>query len=113
MKAWLPRSSVVLLFTWATFCVKPKPTSWVLATEPPKLATPVTLMAGPVPDALFAARLCARVAYWTRNSLSMFEPIVEINCAPAECWRSAKSLARCTDDSPPPTLAVMKLSKNM
>ena len=79
MKAWLPRSKVVLLFTCITFCVKPKPTSAVLATEPPKLATPVTLMAGPVPDSVLATRLCARVAYWTRSSLSMPEPMVEIS----------------------------------
>ncbi len=43
----------------------------------------------------------------------MLAPIVEISCAPVECWRSAKSLARCTDSRPPPTFAVMKLSKNM
>ncbi len=36
------------------------------------------LIAGPVPDCAFGTRLCARVAYCTRSSLSIVGPIVEI-----------------------------------
>ena len=70
LNAWLPRSSVVLLLTCMTFCVKPKPASAHRAIGPPKLATPVMLIAGPVPDSAFGTRLCARVAYCTRSSFS-------------------------------------------
>ncbi len=104
---------MVLLFTCVTSCVKPNPASLTLAIGPPILATPEMLTAGPVPDSAFGTRLWERVAYCTRSSFSTVPPIVEMSCAPVECWRSAKSVARCAEVSPPPTFAVMKLSKNM
>ena len=83
------------------------------AIGPPNWATLVTLMAGPVPASPAGTRPCARVAYWTRSSFSRLVRIVETNCSAVECCRSAKSVARCTEPMPPPTLAVMKLSKKM
>ena len=104
---------MVLLFTCSTSCVKPKPASDTLPTGPPMLATPVMFTAGPVPASSFGVRAWARVAYCTRNSLRKLLPSVETSCAAVECWRSVKSVARCTEVSPPPMFAVMKLSKNM
>ena len=38
-----------LSITWKIFCVKANPESWLPWIGPPKLATPVITMAGPVP----------------------------------------------------------------
>jgi hypothetical protein len=59
----------------------------------------------------------ARVAYWTRSSLSAVVRSAEISWTPVECCRSLKSTACSTEfGTPDVVLAVlltMKLSKNM
>ncbi len=68
---------------------------------PPKFATPVTVIAAPSAAVSESVRNWCRRAYWTRSSLNLSLPMVEMSCADAESMRSVKSVARSVVVRPP------------
>src|SRR5438445_7251738 len=94
---WFARSIVTLSVRLKMPSVNPNPESAAAPMGPPKLATPLMLMAGPVPACVPGTRDCARVAYCRRASFHRLLPNVGPGWPADECCRSLKLLARCTE----------------
>ena len=107
LKLWRPRIHEKLSSTCQIPWLKSKPASLTAAIGPPKLATPATVIAGPVPAPSLAVRNWWRRAYWTRSSFRRSEPMEEISCTEAESIRSLKSVACSTVFDAPRMLAAM------
>ena len=104
LKLWRPRSQVKLSTTCQIFWLKSKPRLWVPSRGDPKLATPLTSTAGPVPAPSLAVRNWCRRANCNRSSLRRSEPRDETSWRAAESMRSLKSVARSRVKRLPPML---------
>ncbi len=74
LKLWSPAIQVKFSITCQMFCLKSNPASCEAKKGPPKSATPVILMAGPLPERALVMRDWCRRANCTRTSFSFVAP---------------------------------------
>ena len=104
LRLWRPRIQVKLSTSCQIFWLKSKPRLWVPSSGDPKLATPLTMTAGPTPAPSLAVRNWCRRANCSRSSFRRSEPKDETSWTAAESMRSLKSVARSRVLRSPPML---------